>query len=398
MAVWEAASVHQPVLLAEVIHWLAPKAGGVYADGNLGLGGHAAAVLEQSGPDGRLLGFDWDQQALELARQRLAVYGRRAILLRRNFTELEASLAELAIDHIDGLLLDLGISSLQLDGSPTVSVQQHPDTGPSGDRARLKYTGYEAPGCLPESAALLNAYGPLNRQVVAHGEQLRPTAAGRGFSFRRDEPLDMRMDNRGATTAADLLAQKSAAELADIFYYYGEERQARRIAARLVEARQQAPITTTARLAELVAAAVPRRFHPSKIHVATRVFQALRIAVNRELENLETILAMAPPLLKTGGRFCVISFHSLEDRLVKRAFAADPRLRVLTSKPVLPGPAELAANPRARSAKLRVAERLPTTTSEQDRLGQGKRSGAGRRGQEKKAGGGRLARSEGGAS
>ncbi|HET97648.1 MAG TPA: 16S rRNA (cytosine(1402)-N(4))-methyltransferase RsmH [Desulfurivibrio alkaliphilus] len=291
-------AIHQSVLLAEVLAWLAPVSGGIYADGNLGLGGHGAAVLERSSPDGRLIGFDWDEEALAVARSNLADFGERAVLLRRNFIELEVSLAELAITRIDGMLLDLGLSSLQLDGG------------------------------------------------------------GRGFSFRGGEPLDMRMDLRGPQTAADLLRELSAEELADIFFYYGEERQARRIAGRIVERRRQAPITTTEELADLVAAAVPRRFHPRNIHVATKVFQALRIAVNRELENLESILAMVPPLLAPGGRFCVISFHSLEDRLVKRAFRSDPRLRNLTSKPVVPGEEELRRNPRARSARLRVAEKV----------------------------------------
>lgn len=291
--------LHQPVLLEEVIHWLAPGPGGTYVDGNLGLGGHAAAILERSGPTGRLLGFDWDEQALVHARRRLAPFAERAVLVQRNFIELENVMAELAINRIDGLLLDLGLSSLQL--------------APGGDR---------------------------------------------GFSFQGTEPLDMRMDRRSGRTAAELLQELSAEELADIFYYYGEERQARRIAARIVEQRRHTPLLDTGQLAALVAESIPRRFHPHKIHVATRVFQALRIAVNRELENLEKILALTPPHLRPGGRFCVISFHSLEDRLVKRAFRADPRLRVLTPKPVLPQAQEVQSNPRARSARLRVAERI----------------------------------------
>lgn len=294
--------IHQPVLLAEVLHWLAPVSGGIYVDGNLGLGGHAAAVLEHSAPAGRLIGFDWDEEALVRARRNLARFGARALLLQRNFIELEASLAELAVDRIDGLVLDLGLSSLQLDGGLTA------------------------------------------------GE-------GRGFSFRGSEPLDMRMDRRGGLTAADLLRDLSAAELADIFYYYGEERQARPIAGLIVERRRHEPILTTAQLAALVGEAVPRRFHPRNIHVATRVFQALRIAVNHELENLVAILAMTPSRLRPGARFCVITFHSLEDRLVKRAFRDDSRLRVLTPRPITPGAAEMRRNPRSRSAKLRVAER-----------------------------------------
>lgn len=295
------AATHQPVLLEEVLHWLAPASGGTYVDGNLGLGGHAAAILAASAPDGRLLGFEWDQQALEQARRNLAPWGARVTTVRRNFSELEAVLVELAIRKIDGLLLDLGLSSLQL------------------------------------------------------------AAGGRGFSFQADEPLDMRMDQRGGETAAALLQRLSAAELADIFYYYGEERQARPIAARVVAERRRGPISTSGQLAELVARAVPRRFHPRNIHVATRVFQALRIAVNRELENLEKILATAPSLLAAGARCCVISFHSLEDRLVKQAFAGDRRWRVLTGKPVTPAPPERQSNPRARSARLRVAEKLAVT-------------------------------------
>ena len=285
------------------MEWLRPTDGGVYVDGNLGLGGHAAAILERSSPRGRLLGFDWDEQALALAGKRLAHYGERVSLWRRNFIELEGTLAQLAITGIDGLLLDLGLSSLQL------------DCGLEGGK-------------------------------------------GRGFSFRQAEPLDMRMDSRTPTTAADLLRDLDAGELADIFYYYGEERQARPIAAAVVRQRQEAPIKTTAQLAELVSAAVPRRFHPPKIHVATRVFQALRIAVNHELQNLQTMLSAAPPLLNVGARFCVITFHSLEDRLVKLAFREDPTLEVLTPRPVTASPHELEHNPRSRSAKLRVARKL----------------------------------------
>lgn len=293
--------LHQPVLLAEVRHWLAPVSGGLYVDGNLGLGGHAEMILEASSPAGRLLAFDWDEAALGLARARLARFGTRVLFFQRNFAELESVLAELGVDRIDGLLLDLGLSSLQLDGS------------------------------------------------------------GRGFSFRGDEPLDMRMDIRRPRTAADLLNTNTAEELADIFYYYGEERQARRIAAAVVAARRLAPLATTGQLVAVVEGAVPRRFHPPRIHVATKVFQALRIAVNEELVNLETILAEAPARLRSGGRFCVISFHSLEDRLVKNAFRRESGLRELTPRPVVPAEAECRANPRARSAKLRVAVRTEGT-------------------------------------
>jgi 16S rRNA (cytosine1402-N4)-methyltransferase len=288
---------HTPVLATEVVEWLDPRPGGIYVDGNLGLGGHATAILEASQPDGVLVGFEWDAAALEEAQKRLAKFGKRVHFVHRNFTTLKESLAELNIQEVDGLLLDLGLSSLQLD------------------------------------------------------------AGGRGFSFRGNEPLDMRMDVRQPVSAADLLNSASQEELADIFFYYGEERQARRIAAAIVAGRQELALTGTEQLVRLVEQAVPARFHPKKIHVATRVFQALRIAVNRELENLSIVLADGADLLKAGGRFCAISFHSLEDRLVKRAFAGNQNLRVLTRKPVIPGDRECGSNPRARSAKLRVAER-----------------------------------------
>ena len=203
---------------------------------------------------------------------------------------------DLDIHRIDGLLLDLGLSSLQLDKS------------------------------------------------------------GRGFSFKGSEPLDMRMDERVRLTAAELVNKASEDDLADIFYYYGEERQARRIADWIVKARKQKVINTTDQLVDIVYHAVPRRFHPKKIHVATKVFQGLRIAVNRELENLKKILEDGAALLTPGARFCVISFHSLEDRMVKQAFRENPSLKVLTKKPVLPSAEECSRNPRARSAKLRVAQ------------------------------------------
>jgi len=290
--------LHVPVLLEETLDLLAPAGGGTYVDGTLGLGGHARAILDRSGPDGRVIGFDRDGDAIDQARRNLASYGKRVHFVRRNFAEIEEGLADINIANVDGLLLDLGLSSLQLDES------------------------------------------------------------GRGFSFRGNEPLDMRMDDRGPETAADLVNGRGADELADIFYYYGEERHARRIAARLVSAREKGRITTTAQLAAIVAEAVPKRFHPKKIHVATKVFQALRIAVNRELENLARILDATGDILKPEGRICVISFHSLEDRLVKWKFKENPLLRVLTKKPVMPSEAERRLNPRARSAKLRAAFRI----------------------------------------
>ena len=290
-------AAHVSVLLAEVLELLQPRSGGIYVDGNLGLGGHGGAVLERSSPAGRLIGLDWDDRALTLARQNLRQYGERAICVRSNFAEIKEVLADLAIDKVDGILLDLGLSSLQLD------------------------------------------------------------AGERGFSFRGSEPLDMRMDDRSRETAADLLNKLTKDDLADIFYHYGEERQARPIAAAIVEGRKKQPFVTTDQLVATVERAIPRRFHPRKIHVATKVFQALRIAVNRELDNLVKILEVGSELLRPGGRFCVISFHSLEDRLVKRAFANDQRLQVITRRPVRPTEEECQRNPRARSAKLRCAAR-----------------------------------------
>jgi 16S rRNA (cytosine1402-N4)-methyltransferase len=292
------ADVHVSILSEEVLEYLRPESGKVYVDGTLGLGGHALRILEASGPDGKVVGFEWDEQAAKLAAQRLEAFGQRLCLVRSSYAQLLTGLAEHGFEKIDGLLLDLGVSSLQLD------------------------------------------------------------AGERGFSFQVDAPLDMRMDRRQPETAAQLVRRLSKDELADIFYNYGEERQARRIAAHLVEAREKGPIDTTRRLAELVAWAIPRKYHPKKKHVATKVFQALRIAVNRELDNLVRLLADAPSVLVSGGRICVITFHSLEDRIVKQAFANNPAYRVVTGKPVGPGEQEVRANPRARSAKLRVAERV----------------------------------------
>ncbi len=290
--------IHQSVLLTETLEYLSPRPGGVYMDGTMGLGGHTLALLEASAPDGKVIAFEWDENATRFARKRLSGYLDRLVIIRRNFAEIEDGLHEAGVTLLDGLLIDIGLSSLQLD------------------------------------------------------------MGGRGFSFQRDEPLDMRMDSRRQVTAASILASGSEEELADIFYYYGEERQARRIAAAVVRERERQAIDTSIRLAEVVSKAVPRRFHPPKIHVATRVFQALRIAVNTELENLARILTEAPSFLRQDARFCVISFHSLEDRMVKRKFRGHPELQVLTARPIVAGAAEIAANPRSRSARLRVAQRI----------------------------------------
>lgn len=272
--------------------------GGVYMDGTLGLGGHTREILKKSAPAGRVIAFEWDEQAIKESRKNIGEYERRLTVIRRNFAEIDVGLEEAGCLQVNGILIDVGLSSLQLD----------------------------------------------------IGE--------RGFSFQKDEPLDMRMDQRREQTAEMILATASEKELADIFYYYGEEKQSRRIAARVIEERKRDGIKTSGQLAELVSRSIPRKYHPPRIHVATRVFQALRIAVNEELSNLAVILEKAADHLVAGGRFCVISFHSLEDRIVKKKFAASDRLAVITKKPIVPSDHEINANRRSRSARLRVAERI----------------------------------------
>jgi 16S rRNA (cytosine1402-N4)-methyltransferase len=289
---------HEPVLLRECLELLAVRPGGFYVDGTLGLGGHAQAILEASGPDGTLLGVDRDAETLELTRARLLRFGARARLEHRDWRELPARLAqERALP--DGVLLDLGVSSVQLD------------------------------------------------------------TAERGFSFRADGPLDMRMDRSQGPTAADLVNELPEPELADLIFRHGEDHTSRRIAGAIVAARRKAPIRTTAQLAEAVrkAARGPRR----GIDPATRTFQALRIAVNHELEGLPEALQGLAGSLAPRGRLAVISFHSLEDRPVKQAFrglAAGDRFQLVTKKAVRPTPDEEQRNPRARSAKLRALARV----------------------------------------
>ena len=285
------------MLLEEVLFWLRVEPGRVYVDGTVGLGGHSAAILERSAPDGFLVGFEWHAASLAWAQERLKAYEGRFVLVRENFARVKEVLEELGRLPVDGLLLDLGVSSYLLEGS------------------------------------------------------------GRGFSFLRDEPLDMRMDDRLTVMAKDLVNQLSPLQLEELIRSFGEEKFARRIARAICEARRKAPIRTSKELAEIVAQAVPRG-REGKIHPATRTFQALRLAVNQELENLKRFLEAAPEVLRPGGRLVIISFHSLEDRLVKHALRADERLRVLTKKPVSPSSEEVLRNPRARSAKLRAAERV----------------------------------------
>ncbi len=287
--------IHTPVLLDEAVQLLAPVDGGIYVDGTLGLGGHTEKILQSCTPSGRVIGFEWDDNALELATKRLTPFGRRYSAQHRSYSEIMDGLNEMGIHRVDGLLLDLGVSSLQFDN------------------------------------------------------------ATRGFSFQADGPLDMRMDRRRHPSAEEIINNFSKDDLADIFYYFGEERQARRIASHIVAERGKERIKTTSHLAHIIAGAIPRKFHPRKIHVATKVFQALRIAVNKELDNLTTVLNFITEILKPGGRICIITFHSLEDRLVKWKFKDNPLLHVLTKKPVTPSNEEIKMNPRARSAKLRAA-------------------------------------------
>jgi 16S rRNA (cytosine1402-N4)-methyltransferase len=295
--------VHQPVMLQEVMSLLAPAPGGRYCDATVGYGGHARAVLQASAPDGRLFGIDRDAMALGEARENLAEFGDRVTLVQAPFSRVAAVLEQAGALPLDGCLVDLGVSSPQLD------------------------------------------------------------RAERGFSFRRSGPLDMRMDQSAGETAAEYLNRVSEDELCGVLRDLGEERFAGRIARTIVEARGREELTTTGGLAALVARAVPRREHGKD--PATRTFQALRIAVNRELEELEQLLAEVPGCLRPGGRLVVIAFHSLEDRMVKRRLRAlaagiegEPAIHILTKRPLVPTDEEVAANPRARSAKLRAAQRV----------------------------------------
>jgi 16S rRNA (cytosine1402-N4)-methyltransferase len=290
---------HVPVLTAELVRFLRPAHGGLYLDCTVGLGGHAEALLEAGAS--RIVGLDRDPHALAEARGRLARWADRVVLVHADFRSVDALLETEGIDLVDGALADLGVSSLQLD-SP-----------------------------------------------------------GRGFSFQRDEVLDMRMDTTTGETAAEVVARSSEQQLSDVIHAFGEERFSRRIARAIVAARAVEPITTTGRLAAVVRKAIPTRGY-ARIDPATRTFQALRILVNRELEGLDRFLQSVVSRLRSGARIVVITFHSLEDRIVKHTLRAMERseaiAKVLTKKPVLPTEAEVRMNPRARSAKLRAAERL----------------------------------------
>ena len=294
------AHLHEPVMVPEVLTLLAPARGGLFVDCTVGLGGHARALLEAGAS--RLLGLDRDHAALAVAGETLAAFRDRVELVHADYRDLDRVLDERGIGGVDGALADLGVSSVQLDGD------------------------------------------------------------GRGFSFRRDEPLDMRMDRTAHETAADLVSRSSEQDLANAIFQYGEERFSRRIARALVEVRREAPVDTTGRLAAIVRRAIPHRGGHMRIDPATKTFQALRIWVNRELEGLDRFVEAAARRLRAGARLVVITFHSLEDRIVKHTLRAlqqrDGLLQVLTKKPLVPTGDEVDRNPRARSAKLRAAERL----------------------------------------
>ncbi|HHZ16565.1 MAG TPA: 16S rRNA (cytosine(1402)-N(4))-methyltransferase RsmH [Clostridia bacterium] len=308
---------HKPVLLQEVLEFLQPKPGMVFVDGTLGGGGHSKAILEKILPGGKLLAFDQDLDAINAAKQVLTPLGEENFqLFHRNFRDMAQALSQTAYEKVDGILLDLGVSSYQLDQKE------------------------------------------------------------RGFSYQYDAPLDMRMDRTQDFDAAELVNKAGLEELARIIRDYGEEKWAKRIASFIVEERQRNPLRTTGQLVEVIKKAIPNSARREGPHPAKRTFQALRIAVNRELEILPPALEDALGLLKPGGRMAVITFHSLEDRLVKTAFrkAAQgcvcpkdfpmcvcqqkPRVKIITGKPVVPTTEEIADNPRARSAKLRVVEKV----------------------------------------
>lgn len=294
---------HAPVFIDEVTAWLVTDLAETFFDGTVGYGGHSKQLLETAGSKAVLVGIDRDEEALTYSKARLAEFGARAILIRGDFVDVKRLLRTVDVSAVDGALFDLGVSSPQLDD-------------PS-----------------------------------------------RGFSFQEDGPLDMRMDQSMGATAGQLVNALPESELADLIFQYGEERFSRRIARAIVRARERQTLASTQDLTTVIKDSVPAAYRRGRIHCATRTFQALRIAVNRELDVLEPAIRDAVDLLRPGGRLAVISFHSLEDRIVKHTFRAlaerpHPLVAVLTKKPQIPSEAECQANPRARSAKLRVVERL----------------------------------------
>jgi 16S rRNA (cytosine1402-N4)-methyltransferase len=307
---------HPSALLTETLFYLNIRPGKIYVDCTLGGSGHAAAICQKMGQEGRLIGLDQDRDAIMHAKEILKPFEKNIDLFHCNYTDLGGVLASLNISGVDGILMDLGLSLHQLAGS------------------------------------------------------------GRGFSFKNPEPLDMRMDIRSGTTARSIIETRDASEMADLFFKLGEERYSRSIARHIVEKRRQQPIETSKQLADIVCEAIPAKGRSQHIHPATRVFMALRIAVNQELERLVEFLDRVPDLLNSGGRLCVLSFHSLEDRIVKQRIRdlegacvcppdfpvcschRTPVMRVITRKPVRPSAAEIDRNPLARSTRLRAAEKL----------------------------------------
>ena len=308
--------IHKPVMVKEAVEFLRPYPGGIYVDATLGLGGHTEAILKCSEYRAKVIGFDIDDESLSLSKKRLSGSTGQVVFVNRSYSEIHEVLESMGVDELDGIVADLGMSSFHIETS------------------------------------------------------------GRGFSFLKDEPLDMRMDARLRFTASDLVNEMDEEEISRILSTYGEEKWSKRIAREILRFRRRATIKTSAQLADIVSDAIPKQFHPQNIHPATKTFQAFRIAVNNELENLERFLKEAVPLIKPGGRIVIISFHSLEDRLVKNTFKklsspcicppGLPRcgcggksvLKILTRSPVMAGVEELLDNPRARSAKLRVGERI----------------------------------------
>jgi 16S rRNA (cytosine1402-N4)-methyltransferase len=296
-------NVHVSVLVEEICRWLIVKEGGVYVDCTLGAGGTAREILKKAGKNAVVIGLDRDSEAIALSKETLKSYELSVFLYNGNFSHIEEFVKESGFRYVDGIVFDLGVSSMQLD------------------------------------------------QPV------------RGFSFSQDGPLDMRMDQAQSLTAEELVNRLPEKELADLIFQYGEERYSRRIAKAILRARVKCPITTTGALVKVIEEAVPAFYKWGRVHPATRTFQALRISVNRELDILEESLKAAIRLLSIGGRICVVSFHSLEDRIVKHTFRSmaagnNPLLRILTKKPVVPSEQEIHNNPRSRSAKLRVAQRV----------------------------------------
>ena len=308
--------VHTSVLVKETIEYLCPIEDGVYIDATIGLGGHTKSILEATNCSSKVIGFDVDEDALAISKSRLSQYGNKVEFINKNFSDIDLVMDELGIEKVDGIIADLGMSSFQLEQS------------------------------------------------------------GRGFSFLKDEPLDMRMDPKLQFTAYDLIKEMSFEELRDVIKDYGEENFAKQVAQAVVKSRQSKPIQTSKELAAIVSSSIPKKFHPKKIHPATKTFQALRIAVNNELQNLKTFINKAINLLKKGGRLIIISFQSLEDKIVKSTFKylssncicppdlpscgcdKESVIKIITKSPITPGEEEIIDNPRSRSSKMRVGERI----------------------------------------